>query len=163
MIRNLISFSAACLMISFGSSLGFSQEYYQSLPTYSAPISNYQPSQTFSASVNYQPYSVQYSTPVYSAPQTYSTPTVGFSGTQTFYGGSYGGINGSVFSGQGVTGYNASDIGYDGPGDMRTHLWEAHAHDLRANGVSHGLLMSMPMSTVQQWHNFFHGTQGRPH
>ena len=54
------------------------------------------------------------------------------------------------------------DYGYKGPGDMRTHLWKDHGEDLKANGVSKDQLEAMSMETVQKWHNFFHGTQGRP-
>lgn len=57
---------------------------------------------------------------------------------------------------------HSKDIGYMGPGDMRTHLWEHHASDLQANGISQAALMSMPMPTVQKWHNYFHGTEGAP-
>jgi hypothetical protein len=54
------------------------------------------------------------------------------------------------------------DYGYEGPGDMRTHLWEHHGDDLKANGVSKSQLDAMSMETVQKWHNFFHGSEGRP-
>jgi len=56
----------------------------------------------------------------------------------------------------------SKDVGYAGPGDMRTHLWKGHSADLQANGISKDALMSMPMATVQQWHNYFHGTEGAP-
>ncbi len=54
------------------------------------------------------------------------------------------------------------DVGYSGPGDMRTHLWRDHSSDLEGNGISHETLMSMPMDSVQQWHNYFHGTEHAP-
>lgn len=54
------------------------------------------------------------------------------------------------------------DVGYTGPGDMRTHLWRDHASDLQGSGISHETLMSMPMESVQKWHNYFHGTEDSP-
>lgn len=54
------------------------------------------------------------------------------------------------------------DVGYDGPGDMRTHLWKDHSSDLQGNGISHETLMSMPLESVQKWHNYFHGTEAAP-
>ena len=56
----------------------------------------------------------------------------------------------------------SKDIGYKGPGDMRTHLWKDHSADLQRNGISHAKLMAMPMPLVQKWHNFFHGSEGSP-
>lgn len=58
---------------------------------------------------------------------------------------------------------HSKDIGYIGPGDMRTHLWEDHSSDLQANGISKAVLTSMPMASVQKWHNYFHGTEAAPH
>lgn len=54
------------------------------------------------------------------------------------------------------------DVGYNGPGDMRTHLWNDHSSDLEGNGISHETLMSMPIASVQKWHNYFHGTESAP-
>ncbi len=54
------------------------------------------------------------------------------------------------------------DVGYNGPGDMRTHLWRDHSSDLEENGISHETLMSMPIESVQKWHNYFHGTEHAP-
>ena len=56
----------------------------------------------------------------------------------------------------------SNDWGYEGPGDMKTHLWEGHSDDLQRNGISHAKLMAMPMPLVQKWHNFFHGSEGSP-
>lgn len=57
---------------------------------------------------------------------------------------------------------HSKDVGYLGPGDMRTHLWKHHASDLQANGISEAALASMPMPIVQKWHNYFHGTEAAP-
>ena len=59
-------------------------------------------------------------------------------------------------------GFGPNDVGYIGPGDMRTHLWNDHSSDLLANGITNATLMSMPMAKVQKWHNFFHGTEDQP-
>lgn len=56
----------------------------------------------------------------------------------------------------------SKDVGYKGPGDMRTHLWRDHSSDLEENGISQESLMAMPMESVQKWHNYFHGTAGAP-
>ena len=73
-----------------------------------------------------------------------------------------GEIQGAVISESGGIHIISPCYGYSGPGDMRTHLWNDHADDLKANGISEEQLNSMPMETVQKWHNFFHGTQGKP-
>ena len=72
-------------------------------------------------------------------------------------------VQGGVSQGQDVMEHVFNpNYGYSGPGDMRTHLWKDHGDDLKANGVSKNQLMSMSTETVQKWHNFFHGTEGRP-
>ena len=72
-------------------------------------------------------------------------------------------VQGGVVQGQDVMEHVFNpNYGYSGPGDMRTHLWKDHGDDLKANGVSKNQLMSMSTETVQKWHNFFHGTEGRP-
>ena len=73
-----------------------------------------------------------------------------------------GEIQGAVISESGGIHIINPNYGYSGPGDMRTHLWNDHADDLKANGISEEQLNSMPMEIVQKWHNFFHGTQGKP-
>ena len=78
-------------------------------------------------------------------------------------GGSVQGGNiapGSVIFKDGI--YQSTDIGYEGPGDMRNHLWNDHKEDLGKEGIDQDTLMSMPMQKVQKWHNFFHGTEGKP-
>lgn len=181
MFRILICLSVICLF-SLSSSQGFSQEFYQSLPTYSAPIS-YQPysvqsfpvetyaSQSYPVqsypvqslpvqSYSAQSYSVQ-SSSLQSFPVQYSTPVA--ASTQLPAYSSAGTQIQNYASGQGMMDHIIDpNYGYAGPGDMRTHLWNDHASDLRANGVSRDRLNSMSMATVQKWHNFFHGAQGRP-
>ena len=149
MFRTLVFF----LTISLFASVGFSQEFYQPLTTYWAPYT-------------YQAHSVQYTPavdivgtqiPAYSS---YEVPTQTFGGIQNDVVQSNF-SQGTVVQGQ-STPLVSPDYGYDGPGDMRTHLWDHHASDLKSNGISQSQLNSMPMSTVQKWHNFFHGSEGRP-
>ena len=61
-----------------------------------------------------------------------------------------------------VKGTKPIDYGYKGPGDMRTHLWNAHSSELIANGITENRIMAMTVPEVQQWHNFFHGVEGSP-
>ena len=61
-----------------------------------------------------------------------------------------------------VKGPKLNDFGYLGPGDMRTHLWNGHANELIANGITEHKLMAMTVPEVQQWHNYFHGAEGSP-
>ena len=56
-----------------------------------------------------------------------------------------------------VSGTSAIDVGYAGPGDMRTHLWNGHSRELIANGITENKLMAMTVPEVQKWHNHFHG------
>lgn len=167
MFRTVICFLAIC----FFSTTGFSQDFYQSPVSFSAPsfVQSYPaqsyPVQSYTTQASWsQPFVVD-ANPVQSLPVQFSTsnvtgqiPTYNFSGVQTV---NYGGIQSSGFSAQGGHIIDPN-FGYSGPGDMRTHLWNDHAADLRANGVSQGQLMSMSMATVQRWHNYFHGSQGRP-
>ena len=55
--------------------------------------------------------------------------------------------------------YISQDVLYDGPGDMRTHLWSDHSQDLQYRGISYDQLQSLPMSRVQQLHNEFHADE----
>ena len=55
-----------------------------------------------------------------------------------------------------IKGTKISDFGYKGPGDMRTHLWNAHAKELIKNGITESKLMAMTVPEVQEWHNRFH-------
>jgi len=64
--------------------------------------------------------------------------------------------------GAGVNGPNPTDIGYLGPGDMRTHLWNDHSNELIDNGITEHKLMAMKVAEVQKWHNHFHGVGGSP-
>ena len=167
MIRNMVCFLTVCLF----ASVGFSQEFYPSTVSFSAPtayesypVQTYAaqsyPTQTYAAETYpTQTYALQSSPVQYSASNvTAQASTYNFSGVQTE---TYGGFQSSFSSGQG-THVIDPNFGYDGPGDMRTHLWNDHANDLRANGVSRAQLNSMSMATVQKWHNYFHGSQGRP-
>ena len=61
-----------------------------------------------------------------------------------------------------VKGTKPTDYGYLGPGDMRTHLWNAHSQELIANGITEYKIMAMTVPEVQQWHNYFHGVEGSP-
>ena len=162
MFHKLVFLLVICFFSSLCVSQGFSQEFYQTLPTYSAPVS-YQPYSVESYPVQGYPvqsfpvqdYSVQ-SLPVeqYAAPAvTSQLPAYGSAGTSSqVYVPGYGMMEHVI----------NPNYGYSGPGDMRTHLWKDHANDLKANGVSRAQLDSMPMTSVQKWHNFFHGTEGRP-
>lgn len=76
--------------------------------------------------------------------------------------GNYPNNMGSTYNSQDFGGEMSKDVGYEGPGDMRTHLWSDHASDLQREGISQGILMAMPLPLVQQWHNYFHGTEGSP-
>ena len=159
----VICFSTICLF----PSVGFSQDFYQPQVTYSQPYVS-------------QGYSAQYISNQFPTTSSVSSPIYAYDslGVSTQ---SYGGFGGAVVQGtsyqapvvqapvgqgqftQGPGGTLISkDYGYAGPGDMRTHLWAAHRNELQANGVSQGQLNSMPMATVQKWHNFFHGSEGRP-
>ena len=148
-------------------SVGVCQDFYQPQIAYSQPFVS-------------QGYSAQYIPNQFPTSSVISSPisTYDSFGVSTQ---SYGGFGGAVVQGtshqapvvqtqlgqgqftQGPGGMLISkDYGYAGPGDMRTHLWAAHRNELQANGVSQAQLNSMPMSTVQKWHNFFHGSEGRP-
>ena len=61
-----------------------------------------------------------------------------------------------------IKGEKVTDFGYLGPGDMRTHLWNAHANELIENGITEHKLMAMTVPEVQKWHNYFHGVEGSP-
>ena len=61
-----------------------------------------------------------------------------------------------------INGTGPNDFGYMGPGDMRTHLWNSHAKELIANGITEYTLMAMAQTEVQKWHNHFHGVEGSP-
>ncbi len=54
------------------------------------------------------------------------------------------------------------NYGYQGPGDMRTHLWNDHHSEMSDNGFTEAQVLSMSLDTAQKWHNYFHGTQGLP-
>lgn len=54
------------------------------------------------------------------------------------------------------------DIGYIGPGDMRTHLWREHGSDLSAAGMDYHRVMSLSAAAAQSWHNYFHGAESNP-
>ena len=62
----------------------------------------------------------------------------------------------------GVATYFSNDYGYEGPGDMRTHLWNDHKQEMMAYGFVRAQVESMSPETAQKWHNFFHGTEGLP-
>ena len=66
-------------------------------------------------------------------------------------------LGGGEFNGPGI-----NDYGYAGPGDMRTHLWNAHSKELIKNGITENKLMAMAVPEVQKWHNHFHGVEGSP-
>ena len=168
MFRSQLCFSAICFStICLFPSVGFSQDFYQSDITYSQPFA-------------YQGYSAQYIPNQFPTTSAISSPIYAYDslGVSTQ---SYGGFGGAVVQStayqapvlqapvaqgqftQGPGGMLISkDYSYAGPGDMRTHLWDAHRNELQANGVSQAQLNSMPMATVQKWHNFFHGSEGRP-
>ena len=61
-----------------------------------------------------------------------------------------------------VNGTKPTDMGYLGPGDMRTHLWNGHSEELIDNGITENKLMAMTAAEVQKWHNHFHGVEGSP-
>ena len=61
-----------------------------------------------------------------------------------------------------INGTKPTDMGYLGPGDMRTHLWNGHSKELVANGITEYKLMAMTVPEVQKWHNYFHGVEGSP-
>ena len=61
-----------------------------------------------------------------------------------------------------IKGEKFTDFGYLGPGDMRTHLWNAHSKELIENGITEFKLMAMTAPEVQKWHNYFHGVEGSP-
>ena len=54
------------------------------------------------------------------------------------------------------------DYAYDGPGDMRTHLWNDHKNEMMSHGFSQAQVEAMSLQSAQKWHNFFHGTGGLP-
>ena len=58
-----------------------------------------------------------------------------------------------------IKGTKFTDFGYLGPGDMRTHLWNAHSTELIENGITEHKLMAMTVPEVQEWHNRFHGAE----
>ena len=168
MFRKLVCLLAICFLSSLSNSVGFSQEYYETVPTVSV-ANSYQPyafesfpTESFSVqSYPTQTYPTQtYSAPSYPveqyvAPVEISAPSSGYSSAGTasqIYVPGYGMMEHII----------NPNYGYSGPGDMRTHLWNDHANDLKANGVSRAQLDSMSMASVQKWHNFFHGTEGRP-
>lgn len=62
----------------------------------------------------------------------------------------------------GQVGFRPHDVGYIGPGNMRTHLWVEHSGDLARVGIDYNQVMAMPLDVAQQWHNHFHGTEGPP-
>lgn len=164
----VICFSTICLF----PSVGVSQDFYQPQIAYSQPFVS-------------QGYSAQYIPNQFPTTSAISSPIYAYDslGVSTQ---SYGGFGGAVVQStayqapvlqapvlqapvaqgqftQGPGGMLISkDYSYAGPGDMRTHLWDAHRNELQANGVSQAQLNSMPMATVQKWHNFFHGSEGRP-
>lgn len=156
-----VCFSTICLF----PSAGFSQEFYQPDVTYSQPYV-------------YQGYSDQYEPNQFLTSSVISTPvldydSLGVTTTET-YGNTEGTfvqepvVQGAIIQGSAVQGHGmpepliSPDYGYEGPGDMRYHLWNDHGDELKSNGVSEKQLNSMSMATVQKWHNFFHGTEGRP-
>jgi hypothetical protein len=51
------------------------------------------------------------------------------------------------------------NVGYAGPGDLRTHLWNDHSTDLQAIGISYNQLYAVSMDQIQQWHNQFHAAE----
>ena len=81
--------------------------------------------------------------------------------TQTQYQSQSAQDSSLVFTGMknGVPSYMSKNFAYDGPGTMRDHLWQGHANDLKARGISQSALMAMPMSQVQQLHNQFHAAE----
>ena len=68
----------------------------------------------------------------------------------------------TTLGGVAVNGTSSTDMGYLGPGDMRTHLWNGHSKELVANGITEHKLMAMTVPEVQKWHNYFHGVEGSP-
>jgi len=153
---SLVCFSTICLF----SSVGFSQDFYQPYITYSQPYAD-------------QVYSDQYVPNQFPTSSVIVSPVLAYDslGVSTLsYDGSIEGfvIQGSAYEAPIVQGQGAMGLiidpnyGYAGPGDMRTHLWNDHKSELEANGVSQSQLNSMSMATVQKWHNFFHGSGGRP-
>ena len=68
----------------------------------------------------------------------------------------------TTLGGVAVNGTGINDFGYLGPGDMRTHLWNAHSKELIENGITENKLMAMTQPEVQKWHNHFHGAEGSP-
>ncbi len=188
MYRPLSFASAICFAtISLSASIGFAQEFYLPVEMYSQSHTSYE-----AASGHYvadptpvfdlPPTQVSHYESAGAATQTYGGFTVVQEGVvqegvvqeggvladtvhgATVQGGNVYGdaIYGSDFHGQETTQIISPDYGYEGPGDMRTHLWNDHSDDLMANGVSRSQLDMMSMETVQKWHNFFHGSEGRP-
>jgi len=163
MFRSFVCLLVTCFFSSLSSSVAFSQGYYETIPTvwladsYQPYSFESLPTESFSV-LSYPPQS--YSVPSYPAVQ-YAAP-VDISAQSSGY--SSAGTPSQIY----VPGYGVMEhiinpnYGYSGPGDMRTHLWKDHASDLQANGVSLAKLKSMSMESVQKWHNFFHGTEGRP-
>ena len=68
----------------------------------------------------------------------------------------------TTLGGVAVNGTDPNDYGYLGPGDMRTHLWNAHSKALIENGITENKLFAMTVPEVQKWHNHFHGVEGSP-
>jgi len=175
MLRALLCSLVICLFSTLSASEGLSQQYYPSLPTYSVPIQSY-PVQSFpTQSYPVQGYPVQsfptQSYPVQSYPTAQSSPSQNFSGHSPRVAANEILVHVDTSKVKNVTRtvdaygnehFVSKDYAYSGPGDMRTHLWKDHSSDLKSNGVSKDQLMAMPMSKVQKWHNFFHGTEGRP-
>jgi len=161
MFRSLTYISAICFsMICLLPSSGFSQGFYEPYVSYSQPYT--------------QTYSAQYIPNQFPISSTISSPILSYDSfgvSNQTYGGTV--VQGAVYQAPTVQGQEqftqgpgglliSKDYGYAGPGDMRTHLWAAHRNELQANGVSQAQLNSMPMATVQKWHNFFHGSEGKP-
>ena len=109
--------------------------YYSSAPVQSYPVQSY---------------------PIQSYPvQSYPTQSY-FPSNSTYASGSTGYLSGG---GDHVI---SPDYAYDGPGDMRTHLWNDHQQEMIAQGLTQSQVQSMSLATAQKWHNFFHGSGGLP-
>lgn len=185
MLNSQVSFSAICFSaFCLSASVGFAQEYYQPVEMYSQsytsyPVETEQYSSDQISISNFTPTQVSAYESVGVTTQTYGGFTVVQEGgvvqesgvlANTIEGTIAQGdivqgdaVYGSDIHGQQVGGVIISpDYGYEGPGDMRYHLWNDHGDDLKASGVSKSQLDAMSMEKVQKWHNFFHGTQGRP-
>ncbi len=178
MFSSTICFSA----LSFVASFGVAQEFYQASPsfnqTYSYPSYSVQELPIHGATyvedvhvnqshyVNGSAFEMDSVVPVYSSSETYAVEvpvqTSNALPTETV-SGELSEINGKVIYSEGTMPPLVSrDYGYDGPGDMRTHLWNDHSSEMKQHGISHDQVMAMPMEKVQKWHNFFHGSEGKP-